>query len=335
LKALVSVIVVGHNSIRDLPDCLSSVFSMDYPDFEVIYVDNGSSDGSAGYVRRRFKGVKIVEAGGNMGYGGACNLGAAHGVGEYLLFLNPDVRVDRGALRELMEVMLSDPGIGVCGGKILFWEGDRIQSLGGLYNPETGYAIDLHFGEGGKAVKGYSRPTPVFHCCGACLLVRRRAFDESGGFDGDYFLYFDEVDLCWRIRMMGYEVLVTPYPIAYHRITVGRAHGWRSHLLIERNSLQTTIKNYELGNLLKYLPMQLSIRLLASLLLFTLGRSGYAAAILLGVYRMLRGFRRAYGKRLQIQSRRRVKDESIFKRDVILPLPVLLRHILRVLPDLR
>jgi hypothetical protein len=135
--------------------------------------------------------------------------------------------------------------------------------------------------------------------------------------------------------MMEYEVLVTPYPIAYHRITVGRAHGWRSHLLIERNSLQTTIKNYELGNLLKYLPLQLSIRLLASLLLFTLGRPGYAAAILLGVYRMLRGFRRAYGKRLQIQSRRRVKDESIFKRDVILPLPVLLRHILRVLPDLR
>ena len=321
---MISVIIVSYNSKEELSNCLASLQKKNFSGkFEIIIVDNASTDGSVSYVKDHFPSVKVIMNKYNMGYGGACNIGAQFAQGDYLVLLNQDTKVDKAWLFELVKVLSSDKSIGACSSQILFWNGDKTQNLGGLYNPESGYGVDIGFGE--TTNDASRKPYKVFYGSGASLMVRSQTFKEVGGFDADYFLYFDEVDLCWRIRLLGYEVYIVPTSLVYHKIDPLRAHSSKHRFFVERNSLQTIIKNYELKNFIKFGLLVIMIRIWGVVFLTIKGKIKYSLAILKGVYYNIQNLRKIWLKRQLIQEKRIVTDKALFEKHLILTLPLLLR----------
>jgi GT2 family glycosyltransferase len=251
----VSVVVLNMDGKRHLGPCFQSLMEMDYPadQLEVILVDNGSRDRSVRYVQQEFPQVRIIQNERNEGFAGPNNQGAAAATGEYVAFLNNDMRVHPHWLRELVAAMRSAPDVAIVGGKILTWDGDAVDfGIGsinfygmGFQPPDASPSPDQH--------------AEVLFACGGSMLVRRQIFLEVGGFDPDYFAYFEDVDLGWRLWLLGYRVLYAPRSLTYHR-----GHGTSSRMttaqvgvLYERNALYSIIKNYDEDHLQRVLPAAL------------------------------------------------------------------------------
>jgi GT2 family glycosyltransferase len=240
----VSIVVLNHNGREHLQDCFYSLFDLDYPAerLEVICVDNGSDDGSVGFLRDSFPEVKVVEAGENLGFAAGCNLGAEAAGGEFLALVNNDMRVDRKWLRALLQPMDKGAGVICTGGRILSWEGEAVDFERGLINF---YGMGSHPGSGAPAGEASPYEGPLLFASGGSLLVDRGVYLDAGGMDPDYFAFFEDVDLGWRLRLYGYQVVAAPEAISYHRFhgTAGKIADFRLVRLYERNALFTLIKN--------------------------------------------------------------------------------------------
>jgi N-acetylglucosaminyl-diphospho-decaprenol L-rhamnosyltransferase len=214
----VAAVLVTYESAADLPGCLESLAKAAQPDgVEVVVVDNASHDESAELARAL--GVKVVENPTNEGYARAVNAGAAATGGRWLLVLNPDTRLTPDSLSRLLATGEADPGIGCLGPELHnpdgteYPTGRRFPSLvvGGLHaflgpiwpgNPATRH---YHMAEADR-----SAPLRVDWVSGACMLLRREAFDAVGGFDGGYFMYFEDMDICLRLARTGWRVVFDP-----------------------------------------------------------------------------------------------------------------------------
>jgi N-acetylglucosaminyl-diphospho-decaprenol L-rhamnosyltransferase len=210
------VVIVNRNGQAFLPRCLDSLRGRARAG-RVIVVDNASTDGSAELVARDFPEVELVRAGDNLGFARANNLALARSRAPYVLLLNPDTVVLEGALDILLETLEGDPRAGACGPRLVREDGSFQVSFGGrvsffreaiqktLLNPY--YAIRLG---------SMRRPRRVGWVSGACLLARRAALDEAGGFDEKFFLYFEDIDLCRRLTRRGWKVLFVPRARVFH-----------------------------------------------------------------------------------------------------------------------
>ncbi len=220
----VAAVVVSYNSRRHLEACLSSLAAEGLS--RVVVVDNGSRDGSREVAAAA--GATWVESEGNVGYGRAANLGAAHPAASqarYLLICNPDLYVHQGAVAALVATLESDPSLGAAGPRILNPDGslypsartfpDLIDAMGhgllGLVAPRNRFTrryrlLDWDHREAAR----------VDWVSGACFLVRRKAWDSVGGFDPAYFMYMEDVDLCWRLGRAGWAVSYEPAAEVVH-----------------------------------------------------------------------------------------------------------------------
>lgn len=256
----VTVVVLNYNGLRHLEDCFTSLLSLDYPKdrLELMLVDNGSSDGSLGFMRERFPSVRLVETGSNLGFAAGNNYGAERAAGEYVAFLNNDTRVEPNWLSELVGNLRADEEQGVvCASSLMLdWEGKKIDFYSGSVNFH-GFGFQPSYGLPVGAVHPESRE--LLFACGGSMLIRREVFLQVGGFDPDYFAFFEDVDLGWRLWLLGYRITLTPTAITYHRHH-GTASGMGNHrwqVIYERNALYTIYKNYEQANLDKILPAAL------------------------------------------------------------------------------
>jgi N-acetylglucosaminyl-diphospho-decaprenol L-rhamnosyltransferase len=226
LTGTVSAVVVSYNSAGYLADCLRSLRSEGVG--EVVVVDNASSDGSADVVRTSDAAVRVIEAGANLGFGSGANRGAAATNGDYLLILNPDTVVEPGTVKALAEALDRDPGLAVVG--------PRMENLDGTLYPSVRRFPDLRVAVG-HAFLGLVWPANPFTrryrmldwdhdrpaadvdwVGGACALVRRAAFDAVGGFDEGYFMYVEDVDLCWRLGRAGWRIGYEPAARVVHAL---------------------------------------------------------------------------------------------------------------------
>jgi N-acetylglucosaminyl-diphospho-decaprenol L-rhamnosyltransferase len=190
----ISVIVVTYNSERCVGACLGSILRQKEASFEVIVIDNASSDDTLQSLRK--DGVSVVESKENIGFGRACNLGFSQSRGKFVLCLNPDAElVDDCALREICQKMERNPQWGLAGTKVISHAG----------HPESPPALEY---PGQKHVRrDFSKlPGDIAWVIGASMVVRRDVYQQLGGFDPDYFLYSEETDLCLRTRELGYAV---------------------------------------------------------------------------------------------------------------------------------
>jgi GT2 family glycosyltransferase len=258
----VSVVVLNYNGRQHLEPCFESLLALDYPSdrLELVCVDNGSTDGSVELMRERFPQVRLVETGTNLGFAGGNNAGARAAQGGIVAFLNNDTRVPSNWLRPLVRPLAEEPDLACTGSKIVSWDGRLLEFCGGAVN-FLGYGFQEGFGS--LYPKDCRQQREVLFVCGGAMAIRRDLFLEVGGFDEDFFAFYEDSDLGWRLWILGYRVLSVPGSVVYHRHhgTVSSVADWKRRFLYERNALFSIVKNYEEENLARVLPVALMLLL--------------------------------------------------------------------------
>ncbi len=257
----VSIVVPSWNGRALLAESLPALAALDYPRerVEVIVFDNGSADGSAAWLRATWPAVRVHESPSNLGFAAACDRAAEAAAGELVAFVNNDLRVTPDWLTHMTRALAAS-GAAAAGGRILDWEGARYDFDGGTMNfyghgasPRHGRRVRTETPPGGADAS----PRPALFACGAAMLVDRARFLASGGFDPDYFAYFEDVDLGWRLWLEGERVLFVPAALAYHRHHGSGLDADRRTALLEANALASVVKNYDDANLARVLPVAL------------------------------------------------------------------------------
>ena len=252
---LVTISIINLDGKEYLIDCLESILKLDYPSdrIEIIIVDNGSKDGSVGFIKKKYPSIKIIQNRKNLGFARANNQAAEESSGEYIAFLNNDTKVDNKWLLELLKPIHGSREIAASGSKVLSSDGKSLDFVGGMINFEgKGFQIDY----GKKAMEdNYNIQKYLPFVNGGAMMIRKEAFLETGGFDEDFFAYYEDVDLGWRLWVLGYKVIFAPGSIVYHH-----HHGTskifsedKLRFLKERNSLYSVFKNYDDENLARVL----------------------------------------------------------------------------------
>ena len=210
--SIVSIVIVNYNDRRRLLECLASVRrDPGAAEYEILVVDNASTDGSPEAVCGEFPGVRLIVNPENVGFSKANNQGVAQSRGAFLFFLNTDTLVPPGAIAALLERLRSDPSAGAAGPALVHGPGDYQVSFGN----RVGYAAQIFqkFVLNPRYKRALRKRRPereVGWLSAACLLCRREAFERAGGFDERFFLYFEDIDLCFRIRKAGWKLLFVP-----------------------------------------------------------------------------------------------------------------------------
>ena len=262
---LVSVVVVNHRGAEDTLTCLRALAAeLDYPAdrLEVLCVDNASGDGSAQRIRaelpRSAVPVELVEAPENLGFAGGCNLAARQARGQVLAFLNNDARPDRAWVRAAVAVLRAEPTVGAVASKVLDWDGERVDFTdAGLTWFGMGYK--RHAGQPDDG--GHDAPRDVLFGTGSALFVRAELFAAVGGFDPRFFMFYEDVDLGWRLNLRGWRVRYEPRSLAFHRhhASMAEVAGARETYLLERNALAALYKNASDETLARALPAALAL----------------------------------------------------------------------------
>ena len=218
---LLSVIIVSVNTGKWIQLCLESLQKQSiFESLEVVVVDNGSSDGSAETLRRKFPGVKLLRLDKTVGFGKANNIGARHSCAPILLFLNPDTTLCEDSLSPILARFEENPRCGVAGGLVVDDRGKLERSVGSLPSVfSMGLGRFLRYLPPARPILGrfshqhwvgYDRPHRVNWVTGAYLWIRREVFSKAGGFDEALFMYCEDVDLCYRVRKLGFDVWFFP-----------------------------------------------------------------------------------------------------------------------------
>jgi GT2 family glycosyltransferase len=214
-----SVIIPNYNGLRFLPVCLGALERQSYPASwtEVILVDDASTDGSAVYVREHFPGVQVVEMAHNRGLAAACNAGAAAARGDLLVMLNNDTEAEPGWLAALAAAAQQQPRAGAIASKMLLY--DRRDTLHNAGDTMGADGIPRNRGVWQKDEGQYDADVTVFGGCGGGVAYRREAWRAAGGFDERLFMYLEDVDLAWRLRLLGWEAVFAPEARLYHHVS--------------------------------------------------------------------------------------------------------------------
>jgi len=246
-----SVIILNWNGRQYLKDCLCSVLAQTYDAFDVILVDNGSTDGSAEWVGATFPQVRLIRNQTNRGFAAANNQAIRATDAAFVALLNNDTVVEPGWLHALVTAMETKATIGMCASKMLLASRpDTVDSAGiaidraGMAWGITGAAADL------------DRPHSVFGASGGAALYRRAMLDEIGLFDEDFFAYLEDVDLAWRAQWAGWEAVYVAEAVVYHvHSGTSRTIPHFKSRLLGRNKVWLLCKNYPFPHALWNLPL--------------------------------------------------------------------------------
>ncbi|MGC1877958.1 MAG: glycosyltransferase family 2 protein, partial [Rhabdochlamydiaceae bacterium] len=242
----IAIIILNWNGKHDTLACLESLEQLTYPHFEVIVVDNGSSDDSSSLIRKRFPQHLLIENGDNLGFAEGCNVGMREamerGAGLFFL-LNNDTVVAPDILERFVEMSHSHPEAGILGARIyLFDQTQTLDHLGGLWNRKTG-TFEL-VGKQQQDTEPDSNLQELDYVCGAGLIVKRKVIETIGYLDPRFFLIWEESDYCFRASRAGFKILTCPHAKLWHKVSAsfvgGKPHStyfwWRNRLLwIEKN----------------------------------------------------------------------------------------------------
>jgi GT2 family glycosyltransferase len=254
----ISVIVVNWNSSNDLRDCLQSLGRQNDHAFEVIVVDNGSTDGSIAMVEHEFPTVRLVQAGDNLGFAEGCNRGIAIARGDWIALLNNDAVADSNWLLELRkQVAMLPKYTGMLQSKMLFKSDPTHVNSAGLLLFENATVRDRFFGEPDR---GQTVMEEIFAPTAGAALYHRNMLEEvrqsTGVFDRAFFMYFEDVDLGWRCRLAGWRSFYVPTSVVLHgfqqssKRQTGDFFGWHCR----KNRLRSLMKNASLEFFVASLP---------------------------------------------------------------------------------
>ena len=230
----VTIIILNWNGKEDTIECLESLKHITYPNYEILLVDNGSTDGSVECFRERYPGMEIIENEDNLGFAEGNNVGIRKAMNEgadYVLLLNNDTVVDPEFLGELVKVAEGDERIGIVGPKIYYYDykgrKDVIWFAGGVINRWT--RASIHEGENKPDSQNYSRPKEIDYVTGCAILIKKDLISNIGMLEPAFFTYYEDVEICFRARMHGWKINYIPSSRVWHKISQSSGGAFSSH----------------------------------------------------------------------------------------------------------
>ena len=305
----VSIIIVNWNGLKHLPRCLEALVHQTFTDFEILVVDNGSTDGSVDGLEQPWPNVEVIRLIKNIGFAAANNLGARQARGHWLALLNSDAFPEPDWLEKLLKASEKNP-------EFSFFASRQLQANAPHLLDGAGDALHIS----GLAWRRYAafpsaqfglEPEEVFSPCAAAALYSRRAFLQVGGFDEDFFSYHEDVDLGFRLRLQGFRCLYVPDAVVQH---VGSATlGAQSDFALyhwQRNFIWSFVQNTPSALLWRALPAHLVANII-HFVGYTIRRRG--GVICKAKRDALRGLSRALRKRREIQKTRKVSSVELLR----------------------
>jgi GT2 family glycosyltransferase len=240
----VVIIVLHYQGYRDTLECLASLEKIDYPCYEILIVDNNSSESST-VLQKAYPQHRLIKTFFNSGYAGGNNLGIDHALhrgAEYVLLLNNDTVVDANLLSSLLKGFAKQPKAGVLGAKVLrFSNRETIDHVGGFWNLEKSNFLPLAYNQPQHLLQTM---TQLDYVCGCAICIKRSVFETIGKLDAAFFLLWEEADFCARAKQQGFEVWLQPEAIVYHKgsasfdsIAQMQYYWWRNRLLWMKKNL--------------------------------------------------------------------------------------------------
>jgi len=285
----ITVVIPNYNGLRFLEECLQALYAQtpDTPEYEVVLVDNGSSDGSVEFVRENYPEVRIEALSENTGFSYAVNVGIEKAASEYVILLNNDTKVKSEFIKYLYEAMGARPQAFSVSAKMLMWDKPELIDDAGDRYCVFGWA----FSRGkGKPSELYHTPCEVFSACAGAAIYRRSVFDKIGLFDVEHFAYMEDIDVGYRARIFGYRNYYEPRAevIHYGSASSGsRYNEWKASLA-SANNVYVVWKNMPLLQWIINLPFLL-VGFFAKFLFFC--KKGMGRIYLRG---LAKGFSRAF-----------------------------------------
>jgi len=304
----VSVIVLNYNGDDFAINCIDSILASDLSEFELVLFDNGSTDGSLESVKRRHGAdprIKILVSPTNLGFAAGNNAAAEHSKGDVLVFLNNDTIVAKGDLTTLVGTLISDPDAGIA--LPITSEGHRDNRIyiGG---------VDLLGRPSLLDITGVPPDSVRTFAAGPAFAVRRAAWESVRGFDPKYFVYMEDIDLAWRIGLLGFHVKIVPTVTIVHRggATTSRIPKAQRVYFRFRNQTRTLIKNFSLGDLLVLGPTSLLYSFFEAIYLTSVSKSTeFLKSWSRALGWNLRFLRDTLITREQVQRSRRVQERAV------------------------
>jgi GT2 family glycosyltransferase len=256
-----TLVIINYNGFTYLEELFSSIEKQYLQPAEVLFVDNASSDKSVDFVEKRFPQSRVINLSSNLGFAAAANTGIRESGFELVALLNTDIRLDPGWLENLVDSLSADEKIAAVAAKVMLYEQPRLlNGVGGAMN-RLGYTWDIGMFEEDRGQ--YDSPAEVIFAPASAALFRKSAVLGAGGFDESFFMYHEDVDLGWRLWLLGYRIVTCPEALAFHHFggttKTSRSMVWRE-LLGERNNMTSILKNYEPLHALQAIAEMLSLR---------------------------------------------------------------------------
>lgn len=252
-RSEVTVIIPNYNGRKLLKNCIETLEQQTYPDFQLLIVDNGSTDGSTELTsdRLNIEWIKLKE---NTGFCGAVNIGIGHTKTPYFILLNNDTEAEPQFVEELLRAVKKSDRIFSCGAQMLDYRNREILDNAGDLYTALGWAV----GRGkGKPADAFSVEKNVFSCCGGASIYRTEVIKKIGAFDENHFAYLEDVDIGYRAKIYGYKNRYIPTAKVYHvgSATTGNRYNEKKVFLAARNSMFLLYKNMPFLQLVLNLPL--------------------------------------------------------------------------------
>ncbi|MCE5257585.1 MAG: glycosyltransferase family 2 protein [Chloroflexi bacterium] len=303
-----SIVIVNTNELHHLKRCLPAICHQDYPDYEVIVVDNASTDGSQAYIEQTFPQVRIIKNLENLGYTGANNVGFKHASGAYIAVLNPDTQMEPDWLLQLVMALEDNPQAALVAGKVLLMDQPSIINSCGLDVTYTGLSFCRGLGESSDK---YNEQQCVFGAAGSAFVIRRSVLEQVGGFDESFFIYYDDTDLALRVNLAGYTCLYVPTAVGSHNYVF--KFSARKCFMQERNRYLSLFKTFRWPTLILFSPLLLISEIISWGYALLQGREHLLGKLKSSIW-IITHWKQVLEARRQVQRLRRISDRKLLSR---------------------
>lgn len=313
-KEKVSILIVNWNGKKWLEKCLGSLRAQTYKNFEVIFVDNASTDDSVEFVEENFPEVKVVQSENNLGFAGGNNLGMKYAKGEYILLLNNDTYVPKDFLEKFIDAFDQLSQASCIQSKIVLMDQPEVFDVCCTFWTHSTFLY--YFGHG-KSEKDpqYNVAMPCFSAKGASMMIKRDVIDVVGLFDDDFWCYYEETDFCHRLWLSGYECWYNSDTVAYHA-NGGTSLKFQNDFIQFhnfKNKLASFLKNFQGGTLLWVIPVFFVMNLGLGIFWLLQGKFQNMISLFRAVLWNISHWGDTMKKRRKIRAMRKKSDVEIFR----------------------
>lgn len=319
----IAIVLLNYNGKELLERNLPFILQATYVNKKIVVIDNASADGSVLFLKNNYPDIQLIELSSNKGYAGGYNEGLQLVVADYFILLNTDVEVTPGFIEPLLDTMKAHPAAGICQPKILSLENRHMFEYAGAsggFMDKYGYTFArgriLDFSE--EDMGQYDSDREIFWASGACFMIKAPLFHEMNGFYSYYFMYAEEVDLCWRIQLTGKKIFCCAASVVYHKETAEFASQSAKRVYyVFRNNLVMLFRNLTFADKLWIIPVRLALNIAAA---FHFLARGYFKKSWLIIRSVLAAFKwLIFEKKEPVQHKKSIrKIDTVYKKSILI-----------------